>query len=252
MAQNNYWHVDTGAYRAAYRDAVTQAQVLPEELLSKLSTPFGFALPALYRDARVKLMIMGQETNGNEARLQGCNSWSAWARTVGEAVAFDYAYGGENSEASREFWLAYQEVCNGFGIADRRAMVWSNISKCELTEAINGRVGIMQLNSRNAVEAIAKWQKDLFLAEIRYAQPDAILFMTGGLHDWMSNAMLDGHHCKLNGEDDVCFYEVYCDEFKIPMAQTYHPNAFNVANLAERRRRATKWLKSELQSRLPF
>lgn len=186
------YHAETD-YREAFKATLESSPTLGINLESRLSTVHALALTEDYLTSPLKIMIMGQETAGNHDRLDAIDrSVSNWQDTQFErAVAGvrDFDYGYDKSQGSSLWWSAYQEICDHFGLNSRRATAWSNISKVQLWDASAGSVSIYNLSSDDQM-AILKWQKQLFLSEIDYAQPDIIIMLTGRM-SWMACHLFD-------------------------------------------------------------
>lgn len=240
LETNELWHVDHGDYRRVYLETVEAAQnVLPEQLVSLLSTPQAVALPASFLDEKVRVLVMGQETLDNDHRLSGATPYDAWARQIGGCISFDYAYGA--GQASGKFWKAFEELRQQFGVETRRGLAWSNLMKVQLTSPVGPSYSVSTLSADQQMAVIA-WQRDLFVAELAYIRPDAILFLTGGMH-WILDHLLEGYSAREQGD----FRVVEAAGYDIPMAQTWHPNARKDTDLiASARSEAAAYLMSKL------
>ena len=221
------WHVDREDYRRAYLAAVEAApQALTPDLAGILSVPQPVVLHSRYFRARNRILVMGQETSQNWMPLlappnEGDWARRAWAGQVGNVIDFDYAY--DHPANGNQFWLAFEQIRSIFGLPSRRSLAWSNIWKVQRID-VQDHVGLGNLAGEGAAERrmeVVSWQADLFQAEMRYINPDAILFMTGGQH-WVFSHMYpptgpfnpQGHWqpVTINGLD-------------IPAAWTRQPNA---------------------------
>ncbi len=180
-------------YREAFKATLDSSSTLGPDLESRLSTIQALALSEQYLSAPLKVMIMGQETAGNYARLDAIDRTpSGWQNhqyesAVADVRDFDYGY--SKSQGSSPWWSAYQEICDHYGLASRRETAWTNISKVQLWDDSAGSVSISTLSSANQM-AVLKWQKQLVRAEIDYARPDIIIMLTGGM-SWMACHLFD-------------------------------------------------------------
>lgn len=175
-------------YRDAYIQALRDAPLLGEDIFGQISSLQAMRLSDEYRAAPIKVMIMGQETYRNEVHLKSIpmlgDQWCAdeYDRRVLEEIRFDFAYG-KDPEGSR-WWRAYSEICDHFKLPSRRATAWTNISKVQLADNSGYGVSISKLPAQSQMKLL-RWQRPLLLAEIRYARPDILIMLTGGL-SWMA------------------------------------------------------------------
>lgn len=248
MDQSGFWHVDHGAYRAAYFEAIARAKnELPDELYQSLSTPEAISLPGACLESPIRVLVMGQETFGNYQRLADCGpgdsgGYEAWARQIGGRIAFDYATGGNASQQASTFWRAFDEISVALKLGSRKALAWSNLFKVQI-ESQTDSVSMSRRTAADQMEVV-RWQLDLFRAEMEYIKPDAIVFLTGSTH-WVMDHMFKGRH-RLRTKDEFKIVEI--DDLEIPMIQTFHPGAarFKGAAVNEVRSKAVEFLKSEL------
>ncbi|MQB20528.1 hypothetical protein DXT90_07760 [Agrobacterium tumefaciens] len=195
-------------YRAVYVETLRSAPVLGDALFAKVSSIQAMRLTDDYLASPIKIMIMGQETYGNNRHIRDVpNSSDRWLveefnRQIQEESHFDFAYG-KDPEFSR-WWKAYGEICSEFGLSSRRATVWTNISKVQLADNDGYGVSVSKLNASDKMNLL-RWQRQLLLAELQFAQPDVLIMMTGGL-SWMAR------HIFQNGDGGLA------DEVSIPGA----------------------------------
>lgn len=180
-------------YRDVYKETLRSAPILGYELFARVSSIQAMRLTDEYREAPLKVMIMGQETYGNTRHLKDVpmaeEGWLAdeYQRQLQEEVNFDFAYG-KDPEFSR-WWKAYTEICDLYGLPSRRATAWTNISKIQLANNEGYGVSVGKLKAKEQMEVL-RWQRPLLLAELRYAQPDILIMMTGGL-SWMARHIFE-------------------------------------------------------------
>ena len=238
---HDLWRVDTGNYKRAYCEALQRAQSdLPPHILSKISVPQAIALPAVFEQQRIRLLVMGQETRGNHLGLIGCDCYETWSRQIGGYVAFDYADGGDASQRNGKFWKAVDEIREVFALPSKRAMAWSNVLKVQLIEETKNSYSLSRLPSEAQMQVL-RWQRKLFEAELAFIRPSAIIFLTGSLH-WVADQMFDSHQRLTKGSFDI----VRIENLEIPMVQTHHPNARNGASVNRARADALGYLKAQL------
>lgn len=244
---SNLWSVDSGEYRRVYEKTVDDAKlVLSPDLLAKLSTPEAIALPEEYLQSSQRILVVGQETYKNFQPLTD-NSYSAWSSQIGGSIAFDYCYSGTRSQKASKFWVAYEELVSAFAFASRRETAYANLCTVQLLQPISDSVSISKLSPEERMQVV-RWQKDLYLAMLKFAKPKAILFMTGSLH-WVIKHIFDGYVESTVGAEDANYVRCSAESFDIPMAQVNHPNARSISNLKAKREFAVAYLKEELQKR---
>ena len=213
-----------------------------------LSVPQAVVLHSRYFRARNRILVMGQETSQNWTPLLAPpdeSDWArrAWAGQVGNVIDFDYGYG--HAAAQNPFWQAFEQIRDIFGLPCRRSLAWSNIWKVQLLQAINGRylIGALCTGWQHQVR---EWQRRLFLAEMRYVAPDAIMFLTGGEHYVLSHMYPPAAGFQHQGD----WQPVTINGLDVPAAWTHHPNAHVPAHvLHQARRDAASYLLDCLEGR---
>ena len=256
------WHVDREDYRRAYLAAVEAApQALTPDLAGILSVPQPVVLHSRYFRARNRILVMGQETSQNWMPLLAPSpeadwkrqpwvgaDWArrAWAGQVGNVIDFDYAYG--LPAAHHRFWQAFEQIRDIFGLPSGRSLAWSNIWKVQRID-VQHRPGLGNLAGPGAPDkrmAVINWQAELFRAEMKYINPDAILFMTGGQHWVLSHMYPPAGPFNPRGD----WQPVTINGLDIPAAWTRQPNAMFPADvLHQARHDAASYLLDELERR---
>ncbi|MGX5666531.1 hypothetical protein ACWKW9_11215 [Rhizobium daejeonense] len=251
---------DQDNYLNALRSMIESAKdQLSPEMYELLSVPSVLYLTDDYWEAPVRIMIMGQETHGVERKLSeaeyGSNSFQDfWTREVDDYARFDFGAAYPRSA----FWRGFQEVADAFKLPSKRSLAWSNICKCQLLKAVKDRFSIQMLSEAQRREILI-WQKELFLAEIRYARPDAIMMFTGGL-SWMAARLFSYAHYdektevmwgRIGDLPDSSGYLIAprLAEMGIPAAYTNHPAARGEETKA-RRDIVVDWLKAQVAEKL--
>ena len=163
--------------RKAFEDIITnRGTYLSEELLQKVSTPFIPLMTHEYKNAPVKVMIVGQETLGMEDAFSTIVSVDDY---INESIeSFNKFNFGEDLRNSH-FWYAFDEVVKYFNLPSRRHAYWTNLHKFQLIENDGDSVSISKLPSKDIMTMI-HMQRELFLAEIKDTKPDIIIYFTGG------------------------------------------------------------------------
>jgi hypothetical protein len=242
----------SGAYRAAIEDLLTLEGLSPDTVAA-ICEPQVLFLTEEYRNAPVRVMVVGQETGDAEKWLKEAVSEGAEAMIARQRRSFedfDFAIGTPHDRSP--FWRGYDEVCTAFGLSSRRATAWTNISKVQLGEAVGSSVSIESLSAEARME-IVRWQQAMARAEIEYAKPDVIVHVTGGMR-WLA-----GHLYKsdpLADRSDVLFNPIdgagnTTGSITAPFlgdavsVYTYHPNGGRTseakARTASERKLALDW-----------
>ena len=194
-----YWEVDDGAYREAYFDAVKNAEgSLGAELMGKISAPQAIAVSSEYREARAKVLIVGQETYHNYQPLAQTGPFACWGDQVGRFIAYDYGYDGSDRTPAGEFWRAFEEIRITLGLPSRRALAWTNASKVQRLVDDNGSFSVMsqtpllQPSRPVAANKIIDWQSEMVRREFDFIAPDVVLFLTGSMA-WFTRNTFPGY-----------------------------------------------------------
>lgn len=178
--------ISTGV-RTALEDIITNRSAhLSESLLSKVSAPFIPMMTHEYRNARTKVMIVGQETLGMEAPLSSISSTRDYIE--GQIEYFNNFNFGEELRGSH-FWYAFDQVVAHFGLPSRRHAYWTNLNKFQLVSEVGESVSPSKLPIGELTQLI-KMQRELFLAEIEDTKPDVIIYFTGN-QTWMLDHYLN-------------------------------------------------------------
>jgi hypothetical protein len=170
---------------------------LSPETAAAICEPQILFLTEEYRNAPVRVMIMGQETRDAEKWLSEVVAEGSDAMIARQRKSFEtYDFGIATAHDKNPFWRGYDDVCEVFDLTSRRSTAWTNISKVQLGEAIGNSFSISKLSSGAQME-IVRWQRTMARAEIEYANPDVIVCFTGGMR-WMA-----GHLYKTDANANV-------------------------------------------------
>ncbi|MBO1021289.1 hypothetical protein IPV08_15080 [Methylobacterium sp. SD274] len=224
------WIADSGAYRQAYINAVTQANdgsVLDPQFVADLSLPQAVAVHESYFASEIRLLVMGQETKGKEADpdrfgYNGVTPEHAWADATGPGIAAAY-------QSAGPFWQAFNLFCGRFGRADTCSVAWSNVSKAQVLAPHNGSVAVHNHPNFNA-QQYGDWQAELFRAEIEFLKPHAVLAFVGPnehgelLHTMLNHGAPVGAHAAWRDKDG---YRIWSRPgLKYCLVSAYHPNGY--------------------------
>ena len=245
------WQIDRGDYRRAYLAAIEVApQALTPDLAAMLSVPQGVVLHSRYFRARNHILVMGQETSQNWTPLlappnEGDWARRAWAGQVGNVIDFDYAY--DHPAEPNQFWQAFEQIRNIFQLPSRRSLAWSNLWKSQTTTLSRGRYspgGLLPEQRR----AVWEWQRLLFRQELAYISPDAILIMSES-QQWLLGLMFGLQNVRRVSMGG--WRQIHIEGLDIPIAQTYHPDAYQVPRdrLSQARHDAATYLLDCLERR---
>ena len=158
---------------------------LSPETAAAICEPQILFLTDEYRNAPVRVMIVGQETRDAEKWLSEVVREGSDAMIAGQRKRFETNnFGIATAHDKNPFWRGCDDVCEVFDLTSRRSIAWTNISKVQLGESIGNSFSISKLSSAAQME-IVRWQRAMARAEIEYAKPDVIVFFTGGMR-WMT------------------------------------------------------------------
>ena len=224
------WIADSGAYRQAYIDAVTQlidGSGLDPQFGADLSLPQAVAVHESYFASEIRLLVMGQETKGKEGdpdrfRYNRAAPEHAWVDATGSSIAAAYQNAGP-------FWQAFNLFCGRFGRADTRSVAWSNVSKAQLLVPRNGSVAVHKHDNFKA-QQYGDWQAELFRAEMNFLKPHGVLAFVGPnqhgelLHTMLNHGAPVGAHAAWRDADGYRVWSrpglPYC------LVSAYHPNGY--------------------------
>jgi hypothetical protein len=186
-------------------EAMLRLEGLSPETVAAICEPQVLFLTEEYRNAPVRLMIVGQETRDAEKWLNVAVAEGSDEMIARQRRSFEtYDFGIATPHEQNPFWRGYDDVCKAFGLSSRRATSWTNVSKVQLGEAVGGSFSISKLSSAAQMEVV-RWQRAMARAELEYAKPDVIVWFTGGMR-WMM-----GHLYKTDVEaagTDVAFHRI--------------------------------------------
>ncbi|MCY4588438.1 MAG: hypothetical protein OXB98_20630 [Bryobacterales bacterium] len=174
-----------------------------------LRGPLLIDVPNAYLEATVKLMIVGQQTNGWGHPEDGIEGLFAQYR------GFDL---GKTSVRS-PFWQAAHEVYESLNPAGPpRGFLWSNLIKVE----------VAQERPPRAIEELIS-STNLLQNELSITQPNVVVFFTGPCYDERLRATFAGvEYERVNDSIDRLIH----DELPEQTFRSYHPNYL---------RRSGKW-----------
>jgi hypothetical protein len=252
--------IQSEAYLAEV-EKMLKLEGLSADTVAAICEPQILFLTDEYRNAPVRVMVIGQETGDAEKWLVEAVSEGSEAMIARQRKSFerfDFAIGTPHDR--NPFWRGYDEVCAAFQLPSRRATAWTNISKVQLGEAVGSSVSIESLSAEARME-IVRWQRAMVREELAYAKPDVIVHFTGGMR-WLA-----GHLYKtdpLADRSDVVFNQLdgagnATGYMKVPILgdaisiYTYHPNGGRTseakARTANERKMALEWAVSALAKR---
>lgn len=208
--------------RKAFGNIITNRYTyLSEEILQKVSTPFIPIITHEYKNAPVKVMVVGQETLGMEDAFSTIVSVDDY---INQRIDFFNEFNfGENVRNSH-FWYAFDEVVKYFNLPSRRHAYWTNLHKFQLVERKGSSVSISKLSSKDIMSMI-NMQHDLFLAEIKDTKPDIIIYFTGGQTWVLDHYLNNGKKLDIKAIDERSHLGIIQTEFlHCPIAVcTDHP-----------------------------
>ena len=142
------------------------------EALGDLGGPLLIDVPDAYRDATVKLMVVGQQTNG----------WGHPNDKIGGLLAEYRRFDLGKAYVNSPFWQAAHAVYASLNPdGPPRGFLWSNLVK----------VDIAQKRPSPAIEELIS-SADLLQHELAITQPDIVVFFTGPGYDERLRATFQG------------------------------------------------------------
>jgi hypothetical protein len=189
-----------------YARAVTLWQELRESS-PLLSAPLIVDPHASYRDAAVRLMVVGQETFGWGEKVESGQSAEQLVEDLRDAYrSFDLGA----SYRSTPFWNAADHLFRALNpAAESRAYLWSNlvkmdVGKSRLTPDIEERLAQLRLLQREIVDFT----------------PDVVVFFTGPRYDARLKSSFPGARFEPAGP---LLARVVHDDLPPRTYRTYHP-----------------------------
>lgn len=212
------WAEAPEAYRSAYRQAMLEAVNLPSEVAGRISVPLPLAASEGYLEQSARIMIAGQETNGVYNPLLNCQPDVDFDKY--QAQVREFANGAELGSA---FWRGARDACGVFGLKNHE-FIWSNVARVQNILEASRTASFLELDARSRMEVV-RWQKPLFLADIKAWCPDGILALTGPRYDWLWGHMIDDLVWEgVEGFPTNQLARAYSDSTGVKLVRTYHPN----------------------------
>lgn len=178
-------------------------------------------MTAEYAEAPVRLLVLGQETAGNDTRLGG-HPYSVYAERLGHYIAFDFAH--HIGPAGSPFWQGYRHACTRFDLSTRGA-AWSNLALVQRSDESGTAFSSLPEDQQSA---LADWQAALFGAMLRFLRPHKVLAFTGPHYDWLLRRMVpDLTLTAVEGRTDRQLATGRSETFGFDLARTYHPGYLN-------------------------
>lgn len=165
-----------------------QSARLPKRLAVKASPPLLVCPHERWHSARLKLLIVGQETrrwmyNPSEVGELGEpieNFWQFLQAKHGIGAMWSlyrwYALGRVHPKLNSPFWRGFRAMDSAINGA-RDAALWTNVFKVN----VNGSV--MRNCSAGEVSALQRVQQGLLFEEIAILNPDVVVFLSGPRYD---------------------------------------------------------------------
>ncbi len=189
-----------------YRDVWPSVAGLPAD--QGLSLPLFISLPDSYSTAKLKLLIVGQETN-------------SWYGLLGQEMGDDPV--GKVLQCYRDFnlgvgyhspfWNAVREVCRQLGTNEAPVgLAWSNVYPCDQKcDRPHEPLGQSLLDLR------------LLPREVEALAPDAVVFFTGPQYDGALGQLFPATNFVAVGPSDHWVHRVEHAGLPAASFRTYHP-----------------------------
>lgn len=216
---------------------------LPNELLARLSPPLLLHPTVRWKEAPVRVLIVGQETLGWGFETGSYYDWpysSIWSfedfLTVPDSVeamihgykVFEFSrYQPENYRSP--FWRAYRQVRHKFdneidGL--ETAVLWTNIFRMSLDGG-----SVVKGGTPEEIKSIQIATHGLLRYEIEILKPDVVLFFTGpDYNDVLYSEFKDVQLQDFNGYDLSRTSWIAHPSLPLVSIRTYHPGYLNRGN----------------------
>lgn len=223
-----------------YEDYFVNIQPILDEELLEFSTPLLLKVSETYENAKLKVMIVGQETYefyGKYGAFLQNHSSVEYAQDIYTKFVKE-----ESENYHSPFWDYINRLSEGSGFS----WIWNNVFKLETVEYLSDekylgeKVSLSELNTkkkyrhyRHLIDKIKLLQKDIFLKELEILKPDVVIFFTGHPYDslfmdWQFDTQNDFYQdipeALKMGIDKWKFGRLSSPLLPVKTFRTYHPN----------------------------
>jgi len=126
-----------------------------------------------YESSKIKLMFVGQQTNGGPSIKDLIDQKISYPELFEDWVEFKHNDASSKSHYNSPFWNFIHKVCKEIGI-NKLGFVWSNIVKFESNNSC----------PRKEIYEIGRKFFNTMPLEIKAVEPDMVVFLTGPNYDW--------------------------------------------------------------------
>lgn len=178
-----------------------------------LSAPILIKIPASYASQKIKLMVVGQQTQG----------WGDGGINDLLACYEDFNFG--ESYYSSPFWNVTRKIEKILDV-QKFSIAWSNLNRCDFND---GRP------SYDAENDLALATSSLLLAEIEILRPDVVIFFSGPYFDrHIKNIFTGSHFESVQGFTERELSRVEHELLPLHTYRTYHPKYLRMSGIEQR------------------
>jgi len=220
-----------------YEDYFVNNQPIQDEELLEFSTPLLLRVSESYESAKLKVMIVGQET------FEFYGKYGAFLLNHSPVEYAQDIYTKFVKEESKNYNSPFWDYLNRLFEGSDSSWIWNNVFKLETVEYLSDekylgkKVSLSVLsknkNYRHLIDKIKLLQKEIFLKELEILKPDVVIFFTGNPYDslfmdWQFDTQNDFYQdipeVLEMGIDKWKFGRLSSPLLPVKTFRTYHPN----------------------------
>jgi hypothetical protein len=178
-------------YIETYNAVIEGAENLPQEIKERITVPEAIYIPPGYLEAPTKILIAGSEAYGGGLPLMDAQiTLTAQDRLAAKEKLFQDVV--VALKKSTPFWRQFDWIAEGFGLAGREAIAYSNVCRVQRIEPVNDRYSLNVGPPLFADDygktrmAIGAWQSPLVELEWATLKPDVVIVSSIDGHQWLS------------------------------------------------------------------
>ncbi|MBX9651049.1 MAG: hypothetical protein K2X57_28770 [Xanthobacteraceae bacterium] len=223
------YEFDNTAYGAAYLDSIRTSVGLENDVLTRLSIPMFSGVTQAYRQSKVKVMILGQETAGEYTPLLNIKPDEARRIAIAGWTKFDMAV--NQPQYNSPYWRAFREICQKLDLESPYGAAWCNLFKVQRIHDKNtASIRRFTFQQQKQIQA---WQQRLFEAEMEFFNPDHVICLTGPYYDHaLQESVPDLKLAAMTMHPQRQLASGHSTRFNCQFVRTYHPGYLQ---------RAKKW-----------
>ncbi|MBZ9801098.1 hypothetical protein [Mesorhizobium sp. ES1-6] len=158
------------------------------ELTSSISAINSVRVPDEWWTGTRRILMIGQETGGETRTLQWMiDATDGIADVVESYETFDFA---ENTSVRNSpFWRAHRLLASELEDGVYRKVMWTNLVEVQSLNGVGGGIHNVPEPYRSKV---IEWQAPVVKAEFKNLAPQAAIFFTGPVYDWILETVFPG------------------------------------------------------------